>query len=73
MTPINTIIISEDQETLLILKKFAEENSMIMKIIGDSDCIKDGVVIIKSKRPDLIILDIVLENNFFRNVGTIRF
>ena len=65
MTPINAIIISEDQETMLILKKFAEENAMIMKIIGDADNIKEGAVIIKSKKPDVILLDIVLENNFF--------
>jgi len=65
MTPINAIIISEDQETMLILKKFAEENAMIMKIIGDADSIKDGAAIIKAKKPDVILLDIVLENNFF--------
>jgi two-component system LytT family response regulator len=65
MTAINAIIISEEKETLLILKKFEEENTMIMKIIGDADSIKDGVAIIKSKKPDVIFLDIKLENNLF--------
>lgn len=65
MTPINAIVISEQKETFLILKKFEEENSMIMKIIGDSKCVKDAAVLIKEKKPDVILLDIVLENNLF--------
>lgn len=65
MIPINAIVISEQKETFLILKKFEEENSMIMKIIGDSKCVKDAAVLIKEKKPDVILLDIVLENNLF--------
>lgn len=65
MTPINAIIISEEKETLLILKKFEEENAMIMEIIGDADNISDGTNIIKSKKPDLIFLDIVLVDDLF--------
>ena len=41
MTPVNAIIISEEKETFQILKKFEEENAIIMKIIGSTDCIKD--------------------------------
>lgn len=65
MTPINAIIITEEKGTLLILKKFEEENFMIMKIIGDTDSITDGIAIIKSKKPDVIFLDIVLTDNLF--------
>ncbi|OCB78264.1 DNA-binding response regulator [Flavobacterium piscis] len=65
MTAINAIIISEEKETLLILKKFEEDNSMIMKIIGNANGIKDGALILKSKKPDVIFLDIKLENNLF--------
>jgi two-component system LytT family response regulator len=65
MTPVNAIIISEEKETFQILKKFEEENSMIMEIIGNADCIKDGMILIKSKKPDLILLDILLKDNLF--------
>jgi len=65
MTPVNAIIISEEKETFQILKKFEEENSMIMEIIGNADCIKDGMTLIRSKKPDLILLDIVFKDNLF--------
>lgn len=53
MTPINAVIISEERETFQILKKFEQENPMIMEIIGSADSIEDGMVLIKSKKPDL--------------------
>ena len=65
MTPINAIIISEIKETFQILKKFEEENAMIMEIIGNADTIKEGMILIKSKKPDLILLDIVFKDNLF--------
>lgn len=65
MTPITAVIISEEKETLLILKKFEEENSMIMEIIGEADCISAAIVIIKSKKPDVIILDFMFEDDLF--------
>ncbi|UPZ14851.1 LytR/AlgR family response regulator transcription factor [Flavobacterium humidisoli] len=64
MTPINAIIISEEQETFQILKKFEEENSII-EIIANADCIKNGILLIKEKKPDLILLDIVFKDNLF--------
>jgi len=74
MTPINAIIISEEKETLLILKKFEEDNSMIIEIIGDAESISEGAVIIKSKKPDVVLLDIVLEDNrFFEMLDQLEF
>ena len=70
MTPIKAVIISEEKETFQILKKFEEENAMIMEIIGNADSINDGVVIIKEKKPDAIFLDVVLENNLFFEILT---
>jgi two-component system LytT family response regulator len=49
MTPINAIIISEEKDTLTILKNFEEENFMIMKIIGDAFSVIDAIDIIKLK------------------------
>ncbi|RUT72125.1 DNA-binding response regulator [Flavobacterium cupreum] len=65
MNPINAIIISGEKETLQILKKFEEENAMIIEILGEADGISTGTLLIKSKKPDLIFLDIVLEDQAF--------
>jgi len=65
MTPVNAIIISEEQETFQILKKFEEENAMIIEIIGNADCTKEVMTLIKEKKPDLIFLDIYLTDNLF--------
>ena len=65
MTPINAIIISEEKDTLTILKNFEEENFMIMKIIGDASCAIDAIGIIKLKKPDVVFLDIVLKDDVF--------
>lgn len=74
MTPINAIIITEEKDTLLILKKFEEENFMIMKIIGDAFSIIDGINIIKLNKPDVVFLDIVLkEDLFFEMLGQLEF
>jgi two-component system LytT family response regulator len=65
MNPINAIVISGEKETLLILKKFEEENAMILEIIGDACCISNGTITIKAKKPDLIFLDIELKDDLF--------
>lgn len=65
MTPINAIIITKEKDTLQILKKFEEENGMIMKITGDTGSITDGIAIIKSTKPDVIFLDILFKDDLF--------
>ncbi|MFV8342635.1 LytR/AlgR family response regulator transcription factor [Flavobacterium sp. XS2P39] len=65
MEPITTIIITEENSTLIILKKFEEENGMIIKIIGDAFSIIDGINIIKLKKPELVFLDIAFTNDTF--------
>jgi two-component system LytT family response regulator len=65
MTPINAIIISEEKDTLTILKNFEEENFMIMKIVGDASSVIDAINLIKLKKPDVVFLDIVLKDDVF--------
>lgn len=65
MTPINAIIITEGKDTLKILKKFEEENFLIIKIIGEAKSIIDGISIIQLKKPDVIFLDIMTKENLF--------
>lgn len=65
MTPINAVIITEEKDSLLILKKFEEENFMIIKIIGDATSVIDGINAVKLTKPDVIFLDITLKDNTF--------
>ena len=65
MTPVTAIIITEEKDTLTILKKFEEENFMIIKIVGDAISVIDGINIIKLTKPDVIFLDIILKDNTF--------
>jgi two-component system LytT family response regulator len=65
MKTVNALIISEEKDTLLILKKFEEENFMIMKIVADAFSLIDAIAIIKLKKPDVIFLDIVLKDDVF--------
>ncbi|WP_339919645.1 LytTR family DNA-binding domain-containing protein [uncultured Flavobacterium sp.] len=74
MTPINAIIITEEKDTLTILKKFEEENFMIIKIIGDAISGIDGIDIIKLTKPDVIFLDIIFkEDTFFEMLEQLEF
>jgi two-component system LytT family response regulator len=65
MTAINAVIISHEKETLMILKKFEEENYKIVQIVGVAQCISDGIVLVKSKKPDVIFLNIAPEDDSF--------
>ncbi|SHI53061.1 two component transcriptional regulator, LytTR family [Arenibacter nanhaiticus] len=65
MVQINSIIINENKDTLVFLEKFVEENFMIMKIIGSTSLLNEGINMIKLKRPDVIFLDIPFKNNSF--------
>ena len=65
MTPINALIISEEKDTLTILNNFEEENFMLVKIIGDASCVIDAISIIKLKKPDVVFLDIDLNDTVF--------
>ncbi|KQB42553.1 LytR/AlgR family response regulator transcription factor [Flavobacterium aquidurense] len=65
MTSIKAIIITEQTDTLLILKKFEEENFMIIKIIGEAFSIIEGISVIKYNKPDVVFLDMQLQDDAF--------
>lgn len=65
MTSINAIIITEEKDTSNVLKKFEEENAMIINIIGEAFSFIEGIDMIKLEKPNLVFLDIVLEDDTF--------
>jgi len=65
MTSIKAIIITEKTDTLLILKKFEEENFMIIKIIGEAFSVIEGISMVKIHKPDVVFLDMQLEDDTF--------
>jgi len=54
MRPIHAFILSINKDTVTILKKFEEENSIIMEIIGVADTIGEAVTEIASKNQILL-------------------
>lgn len=74
MIPIKAIIITEQTDTLLILKKFEEENFMIMKIIGEAFSLTQGIALIKQNKPDVVFLDILFQDpSFFERLEQLEF
>jgi two-component system LytT family response regulator len=74
MTPINAVIITEEKETLQIIKKFEKENFMILKIVCKTASIIEGINTIQLTKPDLVFLDISFkEDTFFNMLGELEF
>jgi two-component system LytT family response regulator len=74
MIQINTLIINKNSDTLTLLEKFVEENFMIMKIIGDTTSINEGIKLIKLKKPEVVFLDITFkDDSFFEMLDQLEF
>jgi two-component system LytT family response regulator len=65
MTPINAVIITEEKDVLHTIKKFEEENFIIIKITSETNSIIEGINNIKLQKPDLVFLDISFEEDTF--------
>ncbi|MFV8269536.1 LytR/AlgR family response regulator transcription factor [Flavobacterium sp. GT2N3] len=65
MPPINAIIITKEKDTLQIIKKFEQENFMILKIVNETTSIVDGINSIQLQKPDLVLLDISFKEDTF--------
>lgn len=73
MTPINAVIITEHKDILQIIKKFEEENFMIIKIVSETNSIIEGINSIELEKPDLVFLDISFEEDtFFTMLGELE-
>ncbi|MDI1255021.1 MAG: LytTR family DNA-binding domain-containing protein [Flavobacterium sp.] len=74
LVPINTVIISENPATALIIKKFESENEEIIKISGVAASTNDGIELVRSLKPDLIFMDILFDSDiFFDLLGKLEF
>jgi two-component system LytT family response regulator len=68
MPPIRAIIIAREKDVLHKIKKFEEENFMILKLVSETTSIIKGITSIKLNKPDLVFLDIEFkEDTFFNN------
>lgn len=65
MPPINAIIITEKKDALQIIKKFEQENFMILKIVDITTSIIDGINSIQLQKPDVVLLDISFKEDTF--------
>ncbi|MEJ1223880.1 LytR/AlgR family response regulator transcription factor [Sediminicola sp. 1XM1-17] len=62
MKTIYAMIISQEKETLQILSKFAKENSMIVTIDEGGSNLKEGISIIKERKPQVVFLTTSTDN-----------
>jgi len=65
MTTINAVIIVEENDVIQKIKKFEEENFMILKIVSDTTSITEGINSIKTHKPDLVFLSIPFKDDTF--------
>ncbi|WP_288982254.1 LytTR family DNA-binding domain-containing protein [uncultured Flavobacterium sp.] len=62
MKLIKAIVIDSDPEIIKLFLNFSEANSVIIKVSGIIDNFKDGIVLIKKYKPDLVFLNPTNEN-----------
>lgn len=65
MTPINAVIITDENDVLHTIKKFEEDNFIILKIVSTTNSIVEGISSIKLLKPDLVFLDLSFEEDTF--------
>lgn len=58
MTDINCILIDDEQQNLKLLQNMLEMHCRQVKVLGASNCAKDGLAMIEELQPQLIFLDV---------------
>jgi two-component system LytT family response regulator len=73
MHAINAIIIAKENDVIQKIKKFEEENFMILNIVSSTNSITKGITSIKLNIPDLVFLDIPFkEDVFFKKLAQLE-
>ncbi|EIA08658.1 LytR/AlgR family response regulator transcription factor [Flavobacterium frigoris] len=62
MEPIIAILISDEEETTQLLKSFAEDNLMIINMVGTESDVDKSMTLINSHKPQLVFIDISKRN-----------
>jgi two-component system LytT family response regulator len=65
MYAINAIIIAKENDVIQKIKKFEEENFMILNIVSSTTSITRGINSIKLNIPDLVFLDLPFKEDLF--------
>lgn len=64
----NAIIVEDEESNMNLLKHFLTKFCLNIKIIGQANNIEDGVAIINNIKPDILYLDIRLNNDLVFNL-----
>lgn len=74
MKLVNAIVIENELESVQTLKRFADDNSLILNIIERAENLKSGIELIKLHKPELIFLNPTPENMAdFKMVSDLEF
>ncbi|MEM8522951.1 LytTR family DNA-binding domain-containing protein [Flavobacterium sp. PL12] len=65
MIQISAIVINDSNDSSILLDKFAKENAILIKVIGHAISTKEGIDLIKLKRPDVVFLDTTINDDSF--------
>ncbi|MGE0569089.1 MAG: LytR/AlgR family response regulator transcription factor [Bacteroidia bacterium] len=57
---ITTVIIEDEEKSRELLIKLLEKNCPTIEIVGTAANVKEGVALVKNKKPDLVFLDITM-------------
>ncbi len=64
MKKVEAVIIEDQTTSANLLKHFIKSHSSTIKIVGEANNVEEGINLIRLKKPELIFLDVVLENNY---------
>ena len=68
MIQINAVVISENNDSVVLLDRFAAENYFLLKIVGNASSTVEGIEMIKQKKPAVVFIDIFYKDDSFFEV-----
>lgn len=74
MKLVSAVVIENDSETKQVLRKFGDDNSLIIHIIDIAENLESGIELIRHHKPELVFLSATEENiNNFKLVNDLEF
>jgi len=65
---IKAVIVEDEPKSKNLLVNFIKNYCKDISIIGDTDTVKDAIILLKEKKPNLVFLDIELKDGLGLNV-----